>query len=49
MGLPSYFLPVSNTYALPKSIDSRVHPLLEGRGQVVASLGVQGPKTVLKG
>jgi len=43
-GLPSYFLPAPNSYTIPKSIDGGLHPLLEGKGQVAASLGEEGPK-----
>jgi len=48
-GLPSYFLCAPNSYTLPKSIDGGLHPSLEGRGQVAASLGVDGPKRKEKG
>jgi len=44
MGLPLYFLPAPNSYTIPKSIDGGLHPLLEGKGQVAASLGEEGPK-----
>jgi len=47
MGLPFHFLPAANSYTYLKSIDidtGGLHPLLEGRGQVVTNLGVNGPK-----
>jgi len=49
-GLPSYFLPTPNSYALPESINIDVgglHPLPEGRGQVVAASF--GPKNDERG
>jgi hypothetical protein len=45
MGLPSRFLPAPNPRVLLKSIDIDIgglHPSLEGRGEVAASLGSGG-------
>ena len=44
MGLPSCFLPVPNSYSLlkPTEIDvGGLHPSLEGRGQVAATLSAE--------
>jgi len=50
-GLPHHGSPLSfpTLYTLAKSMDvaewpSRLHPSLEGRGQVAVSFGVEGPK-----
>ena len=49
VGLPDYGSPLVfpkcfQLIPLPKSIDGGPHPSLEGRGQVAASLGADGPK-----
>ena len=48
-GLPDYGSPLVfptcfQLIPLPKSIHGSLHPSLEGRGQVAASLRVDGPK-----
>jgi len=43
-GSPLIFPMCSQLIHPPKSIDGGLHPSLEGRGQVAASVGVDGPK-----